>query len=291
MRCSGTRRTPAQSPTWLDTYPAVSESSDLKHADHSHAHEEGEREMFRPSYKLLLTPIEGDVPSVTLRLSIELDIKVHPNFEHVCDGIDRYDSNTIKNPATGELNKVNLVEIAEKLRAALAVAKSAPNLPSDSALILEDDQFLNPISLTDIQIIDSLLSRVCSVQVEGKQLPKELVFASGTSEWRLKFGSASEAQVLIKQFETRMIEIKDPKSPHFIPIPKEQDFHGIMLDEGKSELQKEVDAINRYVNTLNSGGDPIGARDQYLKDTKGGREPNFREGESGGFRGNGGFYR
>jgi hypothetical protein len=247
--------------------------------------------MLHPDYKLFLTPVEGDLPGVTLRLSIEIDVKVHPNFEYICDSLDNYDSKTISNPATGEKNKVNLVEISEKLRSALSIAKSAPNLPSDSTLTLEEGKFSNPISLTDIQIADSLLSKLCSVQIEGKQLPKDLVFTSGTSEWRLRFGSASEAQALIKNFETRMIEIKDPKSPNFIPIPKEQDFHGIMLDQGKSELQNEVDAINNFVNKLNSGGDPMDAQKDYLKQTKGGREPDFRAGESGGFRGNGGFYR
>ena len=84
-------------------------------------------------------------------------------------------------------------------------------------------------------------------------------------------------------------ETATPNSSNFMPLKKEQEFNGIMFDDGMAKIDAEIEAAKTFLKTVESGGDAKAAQEQYEKDMKPAHEPVFHEGESGGFKAGKGF--
>jgi hypothetical protein len=243
-----------------------------------------------PKFRISLHPSDGGNLVAKARISLELDIVIHPNVRDLVERVKHEELREVINPFTAEKIPVHIDEIGDKLIAALDLIQHLNGLPPDSSLVTDEGTFFKTISLSDLQLLDARLSKACCVEVEGTALPKAIVFTSGLSTWRLPFASLPELEAIRDDLKARTIAIKDPNSPDYIPIEKEREFNGIMLDQGLNKAEKEVQALKDFLDR-DGKVDAKKNYETYLHDTQDAREPSFRDGDSGGFRGNGGFYK
>lgn len=253
----------------------------------------------KPHYQIALVPREIGGAAVVARFKIEMELTLGPELrgslenaiQRVTDP-DYAPGGFHKNPFGPDFVPVRIDEIAKALLRALTIAETIQNLPDGSELELLSKPVEDNMSFLDFAALDGALRNTLSVRLVGdvRMYPCSLIFTSGLTTWTLTANSREQAAEIMTNLQSLAASFSDVASKNYVADPASRaTAEGVTL-HGWRCINEFFDACERARKEHEANpGNRQKILDGLMNDTRGCREPGFREGESGGFRRDGGF--
>lgn len=246
----------------------------------------------KPKYAVRLIPRENDKPGVVAHFMLEQELCIGPELiDHLRRALS-VEGKHHQNPFSIDNVPISLDEISRILLTAIELADTGISIPAGASIEVASGQTAGNMSLLDFCHLDGQLRNCVSFRVQGSAPPYELIFTSGLTRWSLKAASQSEAKTVTANLEALAAAAIDPNSDSYISDPiSRASITATMLDSVKCWVEIWA-AHGLYEARMESDYQNFRRHEQELRERmQKGCERGFRDTESGGFRGDGGFFK